>query len=279
MAYYTQIAVFQSRSLKPPLPKIVVHPVKIELVSGPVDLKIPKQHTRIHVLGKSDKLVELGNLHLPKGHNYLILSVQSKDGSIEGLEELNGYLDRTITAVSFLYQPQFFFEQIYRGPLAGSKMAISAFTRAAEYEQIDSKFLADEIRNLYAKFSGDSKTFQRFTLMSKFYRRSLDFDPSEEKFLMLWTAFEVYPMDGTSNIKKLKELIEKITGRTIDEIERNIGIGRLYGLRCNLIHDGRLDKELFEDIFRKLELLLHEVFREMVRLPYSGSLERFFEKN
>lgn len=274
MAYNHYVAVFRCRSLVPPLPKVVVQPVKVELVQGPIELEIPGQLSRIHVIGKADKFVEVGTLRLPEGENYLIISVQSKEGSPE---ILNGHLDRTITAISFLHQPQFFFEQMYRGPLAGQKMIIEGFARPAKEEKIDPKVLAQEIRDLNARISRDAELHRRFTLMSRFYSRSLDFDPSEEKFMMLWTALEIHPMHGTSNIRPLKDLIAQITGRSVDEVENAIGIGRLYGARSDLVHDGRIDKALYEDIFRKLELLLHEVLRSMVNLPYSKELERFFE--
>lgn len=157
-------------------------------------------------------------------------------------------------------------------------MTISAYIRLAEEIEINPTRLETEILQARACVSKNSDLLERFTLMSRFYTRSLEYDPSEEKFMMLWTSLEIHPMHNTSNIKPLRELISQIVGRPDKVVNEAIGIGRLYGIRSSLVHDGHLDKNQYKDVFGRLETLVHEVLRSMIGLPYSGALEKYFEQ-
>ena len=76
--------------------------------------------------------------------------------------------------------------------------------------------------------------------MSRFFAKSLAYAPSEEKLLFLWTVLEIYPMTNTTDIRPISELLGKILGRTSEIVKEKLGIGRLFGVRSDLVHNGRL---------------------------------------
>lgn len=146
-----------------------------------------------------------------------------------------------------------------------------------------------------ANIMKNSDISARFSLMSKFFSKSLSYSMSEEKFLLLWTILEIYPMKSTSNIKPISECLSIILNLDADDVKEKLGIGKLYGLRSSLVHDGifRVDMELIDEqydnendlrfyhhtseILGKLESIVHEVLRYMCGLSYSGSLDEYID--
>lgn len=275
MPFFHYIAIFRCRNMTPPLPKVVVKPVTVELLSGPLEYEIPTQISRVHVIDEGEMLAETGTLHVPEGSNYLVIRSQTQEPD---WEELNRLIDEVIMVMSLVYQPQFFMEQIYRGTLAGGpKMILGMSVRPAKKECIEPDGIKTSIEGARLTLFKDENLKKRFALMARFYARALDYDPGEEKFLMMWTILEIYPMQGTSNIKPLKEMIATLMGKNEDEVNNTIGIGRLCGKRNDLVHNGCLDPADYNDVFRKLEMLVHEVMRNMLDLPYSGMLDYFWQ--
>lgn len=105
MAFYHYVAIFRCRSLKFPFQKVIVKPVTIELLSGPIEFDIPNQVSRVIVSGKGGHIAASEKMHLPSGENYLVIKAQIKDVDIGKVERL---LDETITTISVLHQPHFF---------------------------------------------------------------------------------------------------------------------------------------------------------------------------
>ncbi len=99
--------------------------------------------------------------------------------------------------------------------------------------------------------------------------------PGEGKFIWLWTILEIFPLKNRTNIKPISELLAAITGQQSQRVKEKLDIGRLYGHRCNLVHNGKLNIDIKEmgEVFRKLENIIYEILRKMSGLPYSGSLD------
>ena len=130
--------------------------------------------------------------------------------------------------------------------------------------------------------------------MARFLAKSLSYDISEEKFILLWTALEVYPMKNTTNIEPIVLFLSRILQRDITIVKSQLEIGKLYGVRCALVHDGsfNIDTETVNMAYdksadryyehsqsrsvAKLEYIVREIMRNMCGLEYSGSLEPYF---
>jgi len=274
--YYRMAAIFRTRVIKGAPFKAIFDPVKIEVIDGPASYTVPGQFTRVHVIDQGELVASDGDLHLPKGERFIVITARSKTFQTQTVHEFQNIIDSVITKISITYQPQIFFEQIYVGPLFGPyKKFYSMFVRPAEAVAIKKEDLESQLKELRKNLAKDSDLNSRFKLMSRFYSKSLAYDPSEEKFLMQWTALEIYPMKDTSDIRPLRKLLSKIVACSEADISNKLKLGRLYGKRSDLVHHGKLDPAEYEDIFRKLEAIVHEVMRHMCGLDYSGLLDRY----
>jgi hypothetical protein len=85
-------------------------------------------------------------------------------------------------------------------------------------------------------------------------------------------------MRNTSNIQPISEYVEQVTGRAAAEVKKALDLGRLFGARSDLVHDGRLPytREVLGEILGKLEALDITILRAVGGLPYTGQLDRYF---
>jgi len=114
--------------------------------------------------------------------------------------------------------------------------------------------------------------------MARFLAKAAAYAPSEEKFVMLWTILEIFPMKDTTDIAPISTELARITGRSPKATKEQLGIGRLFGARSDIVHNGTLPiphSKLGEPIDR-LEAICLCLMRDLAGLPYNGSLEKYF---
>ena len=72
--------------------------------------------------------------------------------------------------------------------------------------------------------------------------------------------------------------LAKVTGREEAEVKKALELGRLFGARCDLVHNGRLpyDHNLLGEILNKLEAVDVTVLRALGGLPYGGQLDNYY---
>ena len=148
--------------------------------------------------------------------------------------------------------------------------------RPGERIAIDGNHIHERLDTTNHRLRSNQELDRRYTLMSRFYSRSLQFDPSEEKFLLQWTCLEIFPMCGTSDIAPLVAYLSEIVGKPTNVVKEQLQIGHLNGIRSKLVHDGILQTKDQHLLFKRLELIVHAVIRSMCRLPYDGSLDQYF---
>lgn len=277
---YTYAAIFRSPMVQGPTSDTVVGDTTVKNIVGPASFEVGLQISRTHTIGRAGAAFTPGTLNIPHGERFIaVLTEKEAFSGPDALKTFEDEIDAVITQMSILYQPQIFFEQVYRGPILGKSKSFGKIcVRPAELMPILNDELRESLLSMNKELSKHDGMEARFRNMSRFYSRALAFDPSEERFLLLWTVLELFPMQGTSNIKPINEMLAEITGRPIDEIKKVLQIGRMHGIRSDLAHDGKLElgTEQSVEIFRKLELVVHEALKYLLGLPYSGALDRYF---
>ena len=86
------------------------------------------------------------------------------------------------------------------------------------------------------------------------------------------------PHDGHDSIRPVSELLAHIIGRTPELVKERLGVGRLFGLRSDLVHNGKLSlsREQLGEVIEKLDNICVAVLRHISGEPYRGTLEKYF---
>ena len=85
-------------------------------------------------------------------------------------------------------------------------------------------------------------------------------------------------MRDTSNIQPISDYLAHVTGLPAADLKRSLDLGKLFGARSGLVHDGKLpySREVLGEVLNKLEAIGVTVLRALGGLPYAGQLDRYF---
>ena len=276
MSYLKFLTLFETNLIDSYPIKIVSNPVIINIFKDAKDYIVTISNLPTQIKGKDQVISETKKLQLKKGI-YIELIARTKEripsiARVECEKETN----KIITLLSLLLHSSVFGRLIYQGWLwEDDEGILEAWYREVPSFSIEQSDLDNRVRKIKSNLSGETKN--RFELMSRFYSKSLLYKPCEEKLVLLWTIFEIFPMKSTTNIRPINELLAKITKKPYEIICRKMGVGKIYSKRCNLVHNGKLDIPMSErgGFFSKLERIVDVILMNMIGLDYNDFLGQY----
>ena len=216
-------------------------------------------------------------LTLPSNFQHIVLTTRTKAGRTGGQKDCEAALDEAISVLSAISSPDLFRIQVFRGWLQNSTMpGFGCHLRFVDPVSWAEKKIASDYRGAKAAISRNSALSDRFSLMARFIAKGLAETPGEEAFVWLWTALEVFPMVGTTDIRPISEFISGYVGLPAESVKNKLKIGWLFGMRSQLIHYGKLpltEADAFSAL-GTLELVVRAVMRHSAGMPYDGELDQ-----
>lgn len=271
-------AVFRTNLVEESFGVIVDNQLRIEVFRGNRRYHIPKQTSYIATQGNDQLLATSSILDVDDTTSHIELISRTKEKNpIVAREVCESEVDRGISLLSLLHGSDLFADPLYRGwILGGENFIVDLWMKSSKNVTFDFSEINYTLRNARINAS-KFEHFDRVGLMNRFYSKSLTMRPGEEKFLYLWTVLEIFPMKDTSDIKPISRYISEITGVDDRIVKEKLGIGRLFGLRSDLVHNGKFSVPLKDigELFSRLESIVQEVMRGACGLPYAGSLDKF----
>ena len=132
----------------------------------------------------------------------------------------------------------------------------------------------------------DSKERERLQLASRWFRRGHEAINQVDKYLFWWTVLEIYPGRGKSNIvKNIRRVLRERACPHLDvqTLEEKLAIGRIYGERKRIVHEGRafvpINDRDFESCLERLRAIATVCLRLLGGLPPGGDLQQFVEES
>ena len=256
--------------------KVIADPVRIEVFRRPREYNV-LVGPRVVAAGMQSTLLQHQHIVVPEGRTYVELIARTKDafGKRQFCED---HINRVIAQMSAILSPHLFEMEVWSGWLCDpNEMFADSWVLTAHPVAFAPEDLEGRINAFRRAVSADPDIDARFTLMSKLFARAIATEPGEERFLWLWTVLEAFPMKDTSDIQPISEYLSRLTGRPPVEVKEKLGIGRLFGARSDLVHDGKLpyDRDKLGVVLQRLEAIDCVVIRSLGGLPYNGELEEF----
>jgi len=259
--------------------KLVIDPVRVEFFQGPREYDMFMRVSPPVVRAGVDRtLFGSKRMSVAGGDLRYIEFVARTEQTFGRRKYCEDQIDRVVTQLSAVLSPALFNFELWSGWLSDSEHAIGdGWVMTAPPLPFDPSDLAMQMESYRRAVAGDPDIEQRFTLMSKLFSRAITTEPGEERFLWLWTVLEVFPMRDTSNIQPISEYLANATGRSASEIKAALDLGRLFGARSALVHDGRLpyDRPALGQVLEKLEAIDITVLRSLGGLAYAGQIDKY----
>jgi hypothetical protein len=125
----------------------------------------------------------------------------------------------------------------------------------------------------------------RFELASRWYMRGVDADSPIDRFLFLFIALEVYPAtDTTDVVRAVTELVNREVAPSLSsaDVKERIGIGRIFGIRSDIVHFGLAVVDVtrspdFDRRLQQLEAIAQVCMRVLAGMPPGTALDGFLK--
>lgn len=97
-----------------------------------------------------------------------------------------------------------------------------------------------------------------------------------DRFIKLWISLEIL-VEGKGNklVKKVKKELIKIYP-SINEENINIVIGRVYGIRADIVHEGLRDPQKVSEYTKQLETILEDILSFKLGTNFQSYSKKYF---
>lgn len=276
MAYYKFMKLYWTQLITAGFDKLVVDPVRVEAFRGPRSYDVLIQTTPAIVAGGvTTNLVAHQKLEVAADRTYVELIARTQE-AVGNRQICEDHIDRVVAQLSAVLSPNLFANEVWRGWIGDKEQLFGGFwLMQAPIVEFNRGQVELRMKSFQRAIGTSAEMDLRFTLMSKLFARAISTPPGEERFLWLWTVLEVFPMKNTSDIRPISEYLAGVTGRPVAEVKEKLFIGRLFGARSGLVHNGKLPYERHElaGVLNLLEAIAITVIRAAGGLPYNGELD------
>jgi len=287
LGYFKYLALYKTKTVNTTVDTLVIDPVQFTIYKDTREYQVPIQQTSVAVKDLRENQTILDSWYLQTDPSLYHIEIVARikefkpDFSEKGKVYCENEIDQILTIISMLYGKTLFLDLVYKGWLiTDESFLINSTVVGSELVSPNKASIDNTIKLIKKKINKDKDLSNRFTLMSRLFSKSLkEKQGSEELYLWLWTILEVFPMRNTSNIKPISDILSRILNRSLSEVKEKLEIGRLNRVRCDIVHNGRLDidnKEVY-DAFNRLELIVIVILKHLCDLPYNGELDSYFE--
>ena len=102
------------------------------------------------------------------------------------------------------------------------------------------------------------------------------YDKGIDSLLKYWISIETLAMPDTTNIKVINEILSSAYKRTLDEVRDLFEVGRLFGLRSSIVHEG-FNVPIGWLLLKYLEALYVDILFGILGLPCESRAEEIIK--
>lgn len=257
---------------------------KVTIAQGPIKFSSSHMHSNFTDTGTA--LTMNTQEHELPNATYLIVETMIEINTNNDSRLQAGLEVSEVAALVEVWEPALIFEKVFEGvvntpgkfiALGEAPIKITARPMIS-LEDLD-QTLTDALEGLDNLSEEDR---QRLQLASRWFRRGCDVDNEIDKFLSWFIVLEVYPSIGSADVPGMVRdfIVDNFYSETPKNIvKERIEIGRISGMRAQIVHDGvalssRHNQE-FSKLLEKLEVLARVALRNLAGGVYQGELDKW----
>lgn len=207
----------------------------------------------------------------PTGVYALLLTPFDVDG-VKGNEVLTRQrISESAAFLAAFHGRNIIYEHLFDNIIGMGKNTTTTFSRTSEdpmwFERPD---LADQrlaVMRLAWKTMASlpDPDRQRIRLSLRWFVAAMQ-DEEVDSFLKYWIALEILAMGGTTDVRRLNESLARAYQIPYNEAAQRFAVGRLFGLRSQIVHEGRLTP-IHGNLLKYLEALYIDLLFAQIKLP------------
>lgn len=282
------VAVYRANAPRPEKEMVILKHsgLRVTLHPGPINFSVTVPHTVYEPPAATMTLMER-QVNFPDDC-YLIVECEASENKPGfGIHRSALWIAEIIAVFDLLYR-DVVAEKLFAGVVntPGTFAWVSeAPVRITAQPLFDTEHLAENIATSYTAVLALSEDIrERYSLASRWFRRGHETVSLVDKFLYWWIVLEIFPgKDVVWNTSKL--LAAKVyPDKTASEIKAKIKLGRIAGLRIDIVHNGKAfvdtDKEPeFSDYLERLRATAATCLRLLLNISPGEELDKYVSIN
>lgn len=213
------------------------------------------------------------------GKNQKLIIITLRTREKKGGFSLENYLKKIKLLMTLKYGYGFFEKELFKGIIYNVNDGFERYASVIGLKPVslNNKDL-ENIININIK--PENVDLNKLNLIYHFFEKYLDENDSKIKFLLLFMILEIYPMEDSTNIKKLKEYLKNCLNKYNKDPQNIVNkVGRIHGIRSDIVHKGTYPEKMtakeFNDYLRLLDDITLFVIGEYLCLEYNGKLDKY----
>lgn len=133
------------------------------------------------------------------------------------------------------------------------------------------------IENALSKIEKQDKFIKNQIKLSLHWLKSAVFSSGVDAFTKYWIALEVLGMPDTTDIKPINESLSKIYELSLEETIDHFLVGRIFGLRCRILHKGQ-EIPIHQNLQDYLEALYVDLLFNKLDMPSEFRTQKVIDR-
>lgn len=217
----------------------------------------------------------------PEGAYLLLITPFNTDGKEGNEVETKQKISDTVGLLAAFNGRNMVYEHLFNNVvrLSDKKITVTAFNVEvpawfAEPDISDSKLKIIEQTNKRIDLLED-QVRNRIRLSLRWFESAI-YDKGIDSLLKYWISIETLAMPDTTNIKVINEILSSAYKRTLDEVRDLFEVGRLFGLRSSIVHEG-FNVPIGGLLLKYLEALYVDILFGILGLPCESRAEEIIK--
>ncbi len=133
------------------------------------------------------------------------------------------------------------------------------------------------IRDIYVKLNSiPIEKRNRIELSLRWFSEAM-YSSGPDAYIKFWIALEAVGMVNTSDIRPLKKMLAEVYTITTEEVSTKFHIGRLFNIRCAIVHDGK-KLPIQAKILEYLQVLYKDILFQVLDIPSKHAVESWIKE-
>jgi len=265
--------------------------LKVKFLNGGINLSTSKMKTTFTEDGTASEMISRD--HSIESDNYLIIEnwfeVPAEDIPYEYRVEAEMESNKIASTVE-ISERSLISEKVFENvvntkgrqvamPKSPTKVTSRPFLKPEDFSQ-EVKSALEKLESL----SGEEE--ERFRLSSRWFQKGMNEESMVDRFMSWYISLEVYPSKDSTSVKEnVRDFLvrEVFSNRSPGEVTSKLSLGRITGLRAEIVHNGlseisKGDPDNPGEFLEIVECIVRVSLKNQLGIGYDGELNEWMEE-
>lgn len=208
----------------------------------------------------------------------LIITPYEKDSLNLNEAVIKDKIDAYLGLLILIFGRNIVFENIFENQFGIIENKVSAFAARCEnplyfaFPNINDENI-NIVQSINSFTQQQPNAIKNRLLLSLRWFKNANYDSGVDAFLKFWIALEIVAMPDNTDIRPINKILVQIYNLSLEDTQNKFNIGRLFGLRAKIVHDGKIIP-IHQNLLKYIGAIYKDIYFYLSGIP----VEKISEK-